>query len=79
MASRIVTVANPSTNQPVEINTNATTWGELKEQIKAKGISTDNMKGIVRSTRVTLEATDAILPEGEFTLFLFTEKNKAGK
>ena len=77
--ARIITVANPSTNQPVEISSNATIWSELKTEIQAKGISTDNMKGIVRSTRVTLEASDAILPEGEFTLFLFTEKNKAGK
>ncbi len=77
--SRKVTVVNPTTNQPVEIQTSATTWGQLQNDLATNNIPTSNMKGIVRETKVSLEATDAVLPEGEFSLFLFTAKNKAGK
>lgn len=77
--SRKVIVVNPSTNQPVEIQTSSTTWGQLQQDLQTNNISTANMKGLVRETKVSLEATDAVLPEGEFTLFLFTAKNKAGK
>lgn len=77
--TRKVTVVNPSTNQPVEIQTSATTWGQLQSDLQTNNISTANMKGLVRETKNSLEATDAALPEGEFTLFLFAAKNKAGK
>lgn len=76
---RKVTVINPSTNQPVEIQTSATTWGTLVPELNANNITTNNMKGIVRETKNSLEVNDAALPQGEFTLFLFAAKNKAGK
>lgn len=77
--SREITVVNPSTNAPVKIMTDAITWGALIPVLNANGITTTNMKGIVADTKVSLEVEGAVLPEGEFTLYLFTAKNKAGK
>ena len=77
--SRKITVVNPSTNLPVEIMSEARTWGTLLPDLRANGISTDNMKGFVAETKNSLEVNDAALPEGEFTLYMFTAKNKAGK
>lgn len=77
--SRKITVVNPSTNQPVEIMSSATTWGSLLPDLRANGISTENMKGIVAETKNSLEVEGSVLPTGEFTLYMFTAKNKAGK
>lgn len=76
--SRKIIVVNPSTQQPVELLSSATTWGQLIPDLNNANITTSNMKGIVAETKVSLEANDAKLPEGEFTLYLFTAKNKAG-
>lgn len=76
--SRKVTVVNPQTNQPVEINTSAETWGELISEIEAKNISVSGMKGVIRETKVSLQSREAQLPDDDFTLFLFTDKVKSG-
>lgn len=79
MLEREIKVLNPSTNEPVKINTDVTTWGELKPLLNDNGIVTTNMEGFVRQTKVTLKNNDAVLPQGDFILYLFPEKNKAGE
>lgn len=74
-----ITVLNPSTNQPVVIETDVTTWGALKDVLEEKEISTDNMKGLIRQTKVNLEDDGAQLPTTDFILYLFPIKNKAGE
>lgn len=76
--SRKIIVVNPSTTDPVEMLSSATTWGQLTPELNAKNISTTNIKGIVKENKAVLELKDALLPEGDFTLYLFTDKNKAG-
>lgn len=75
---RKVIVVNPQTNSPVTIETDVTNWSELKELISRKGIDVSGMKGVVRETKVSLESAEANLPEGDFTVFLFTAKVKSG-
>lgn len=75
---RIVTVLNPQTQQPVEIHTDAETWGELKGILMDKNINPSGMKGIVRETRNSLETDAALLPDSDFTLFLSASKMSAG-
>lgn len=75
---RKVTVVNPQTNTPVEFSTEASTWGELKNDLRSKDIDPSNLKGHVRETKNSLEVDAATLPETDFTLFLFVIKNKAG-
>jgi hypothetical protein len=69
-----VTVFNTQSNTPSSFTTEATTYGEIKHLIPGA----DSMKVVVRETKVTLENDDALLPEGDFTLFLFPEKVKSG-
>ena len=71
---KIVQTATASVNR---FDSEATTWGELTEQIK-DNYNLDKVKATVKETKGTLEHHDAILPEGEFTIFLRAAKNKAG-
>ncbi len=73
-----VKVSTPAADGMREIQTEATTWGELKSDLLDAGISTDGMKGVVRETKVSLEASDAQLPDTDFTVMLFTGKIKSG-
>lgn len=76
--SRIITVFSTETNEKKEINTTAATWGALKTELSAQGLSTSNMKGMVKETKTTLESDGAILPTTTFTLFITPTKVKSG-
>ena len=75
---RTVKVSTSGADGLIEVVTEATTWAELKSDMEDAGISTDGMKGVVRETKVSLEANDAQIPEGNFTVMLFTGKIKSG-
>lgn len=75
---RTVKVSTSGADGLIEVETAATTWAELKSDMEDVGISTDGMKGVVRETKVSLEANDAQIPEGNFTVMLFTGKIKSG-
>lgn len=77
MTRRTVTVDSPN-GQLEEITTSATTWAELKKEISRTGIPVDGMKGVTVGTKLTLEIDGASLPEGDFTVMLFTAKVKSG-
>lgn len=73
-----VKVSTPAADGLREIQTEATTWAELKSDMEDAGISTSGMKGVVRETKVSLEAGDAQIPTSNFTVMLFTGKIKSG-
>jgi hypothetical protein len=73
-----IKVSTPGSDNLIEVNSDATTWGELKDVLNSRDISTDGMKGIIRETKITLESDEAQLPDDNFTLFLFTAKVKSG-
>lgn len=75
---RTVKISTSGADGLREIETEATTWSELKSDMNDAGISTDSMKGVVRETKVSLEANDAQIPGGNFTVMLFTGKIKSG-
>ena len=58
-------------------DTNATTFGELKREMKQ--VKWSGMRVVERSTKTTLQMDDAVLPQGDFVLFLVPEKVKSGK
>lgn len=64
-------------NSSVNIETQATTWGELKKDVGSE-VNFKNIKGIVRETKHVLELDDAKLPQGEFTIFLLPTKVRSG-
>lgn len=62
-----------------EIETSASTWGDLKSQLDREGVSTNGLTAVVGETEVTLESNGAQLPNMEnFTLFLLPTKVKSG-
>lgn len=75
---RNVTVYSTSGKTNVKIETGATTFGELTPQLREHGFNLDGMKAVVGETKVTLEADGAVLPDGEFKLFLMPLKTKSG-
>lgn len=74
---RKVTVVSTQANERNEINSDATTWGALRNEISH--LMTGEMKVTVRETRVDLSHEEAELPTGDFTIFLFPSKVKSGK
>lgn len=74
---RTIKVVQTATASVKRFESEATTWGELTDQIKGE-YNLDKVKATVKETKGTLEHHDAVLPEGEFTIFLRAAKNKAG-
>lgn len=60
------------------IETNVTTLGELKPLLRNKGIEVESMKLLVGETRNELSVDEAVLPEGDFKLYLMPQKTKSG-
>lgn len=77
MALRKITVVSSTKSQPTELYSEATTFGQLKDVLNQFG-SLDKLRAVVKESRATLEMEEAILPEGEFTLFLTPKQIKAG-
>lgn len=74
--TRTVIVASPASNRAKNYTTNVSTWGELQGVIS--DLYSKNVEAIVVPGNVTLKRDDAVLPEGDFKLFLVPTKNKAG-
>jgi hypothetical protein len=60
------------------VETSATTWGQLQNDLNREGITYNGMKSVIGESKLTLEADAAILPTTGFTLFLMPKKTKAG-
>lgn len=76
--TRNITVYSTTAGKKVTINTDAATWGELKNDPNVRDLLVDNMTGAVKETRVTLSDDGAKLPEGPCTIYLLQSKTKAG-
>jgi|266.fasta.fasta_contig_31_3864775_length_736_multi_4_in_0_out_0_2 hypothetical protein len=62
-----------------ELHTDVTTFGALKSLLTSeKGINTSSMKCLVGETKNELSVDDAILPEGNFKLYIVPQQTKSG-
>jgi hypothetical protein len=75
---RTIRVISTQADSAISIESNATTWSQLKEELGARFSGVSDMKAIVRETRVTLESPEAQLPEGNFTIILSMKKIASG-
>lgn len=73
---RKITVVSTQTDDVFDIESSAETWGELMRNDRLSGAG--RMRAMVRETRNTLESPEAILPAGDFTLYLSPTKVKSG-
>ena len=60
------------------IETDVTTLGDLKPLLAAQDISYSGMKLLIGQTKNELSEDVAILPEGDFKLYLVPSKTKSG-
>jgi hypothetical protein len=60
------------------INSSATTWGELTNDLDANNITYSGMNAVENVNNSTLVLSEARLPEGEFVLMLTPQKTKSG-
>lgn len=76
MANRTVVVASTASSKARKYSTSAKTWGELKSVISE--LLVGDLEAIVNPGHVTLTQDNAVLPTGDFKLYLIPTKNKAG-
>jgi hypothetical protein len=60
------------------VDSNATNWGQLKNELNDKGYSVSNMTAVENKNNSNLELDEAVLPDGEFVLMLAPKKTKSG-
>lgn len=77
MNTREITVVATKGGRIEKIETNVSTWGELRELIQDK-YDLQNLKAVENINKTTLEHIDAVLPEDNFRLFLRPSKTKSG-
>lgn len=61
-----------------EIYTSARTWGALTEELTSQGVNWKGMKAVNGDDNHSYESTEAVLPDGDFSLFLMADKVKSG-
>lgn len=74
----VITVFSTKGRKKSQIESNAQTWGQLKEDLLREGIDTQGLKSIIGETQLSLESNKAVLPDYDFVLFLSPVKVKSG-
>jgi len=77
MVERKITVIT-SVGEKKTITTDVTVWSHLRNVLSQNGYSLSNMKALEGVKKGTLEHDDAILPVGDFKLYLMPVKSKSG-
>jgi voltage-gated potassium channel Kch len=77
--SRTITIyATRGNSEPVDIVSNATTWGDFIPEVKAAGYNIDKVLCTESHTRMDLVNKLAILPTVDFTIFIRNKETKSG-
>ncbi len=77
MSLRKIIVVSTTRTTPKELYSAATTWRQLQDSLSEFG-NVSSMRAVVKETKNDLSSPDAVLPEGDFTLFLAPKQIKAG-
>lgn len=75
---REIKVFSSKRNNLTVVKSDATTWGALSSQLIEEGYDLTGLVASENVNRCTLENEGAILPEGNFTLFLRQKDGKGG-
>ena len=78
MNVRNVIVVSSRQAKPERVETEASTWAELKSILSEKNLFSDGMAASVGKTKVSLVLDEAALPAENFILYLTPTKVKAG-
>jgi len=72
----IQVISTRGNNTP--ITTDARTLNDILPELRSRGVNTNENTIIVKETRTELSMGEAVLPTGDFTLFIYPKKNKSG-
>ncbi len=75
---RVITVFSTQGKQKAKIETDVTTWGQLKPMLVAEQYNLDKLLATESVRRTDLINEGAILPETDFTVFLRPAATKSG-
>jgi len=75
---RVITIFSSRGDKTAKIETDATTWGVLRGLIREKGYEVDKLHASENIGKTTLEHEGAVLPEGNFTIFMRPKQTKSG-
>lgn len=75
---RTITVFTTKGKQKAKIETDVTTWGELKPLVQAQGYDLGSLHATENINRADLVNLQAVLPNQDFVLFLRPKKTKSG-
>lgn len=67
-----------STKVKKKLQSDVSTWGELKRLLNVNDISYNGMTAALSGSKVSLEHNDAVLPTDNFVLYLMPSKVKSG-
>lgn len=76
-SSRTITIVS-TRGEKKKIEFAGNEWSDLKKIIQKEGYNLDNMKCVESVNRTTLEHPQAVVPAGNFNLFLMPVKSKSG-
>ena len=76
--TRTITAFSTRGKNKAKIETDVTTWGELKPLLANEGFDLSTLAATESVKRTDLAHVDAVLPEGNFTVFLRPSKTKSG-
>lgn len=68
----------PTVGRVTKITTDVKTLGELKPILTTHGLSTEGVSLIISETKNELSTDSALLPNTDFTLFIFPKNTKSG-
>jgi len=74
---RKVVIKTAAQKDPIEHESSAATFGQLKKELKQ--IKWSGMRVVERASKMSLQMDDSVLPQGDFVLFLVPEKVKSGR
>lgn len=77
-ASRVITIYSTKGAKKAKIETEVTTWGELQPLVKKEGYDLDKLHATENINKSDLVNNAAVLPSGEFTIFLRPKQTKSG-
>ena len=77
MNTRVITLFSTKGGKK-KIESAATTWGELQTEVSGAGYDLNNLQATENVNKTTLMHPEAVLPEGNFVLFLRPVKTKSG-
>lgn len=75
---RIITIYATKGAKKAKIETAVTTWGELKTLVSKEGYKLNSLHATENVNKADLVNDQAVLPAGEFTIFLRPKQTKSG-